>query len=132
MRWQSLSHQPYPSLSVDIFYLLHYHTIVGMFHICTNAKVTDFTSFCTFVITNKVLYPILLFPLLSHSKLLPIWNVTDRQIEGQNSSPLVPKVFFSLSVHGSTRRRNSTGLAEPWDGWPSELEKLACEFKFRE
>jgi hypothetical protein len=34
--------------------------------------------------------------------------------------PLLPKFFFSLSVRGPTRRRNSTGLAELWGGWPIE------------
>jgi hypothetical protein len=36
--------------------------------------------------------------------------------------PLLPKFFFfPLSVRGPTRRRNSTGLAELWGGWPIEL-----------
>jgi hypothetical protein len=35
--------------------------------------------------------------------------------------PLLPKFFFfPLSARGPTRRRNSTGLAELWGGWPSE------------
>ena len=29
--------------------------------------------------------------------------------------------FFPLSARGPTRRRNSTGLAELWGGWPIEL-----------
>jgi hypothetical protein len=29
--------------------------------------------------------------------------------------------FSSLSARGPTRRRNSTGLAELWGGWPIEL-----------
>jgi len=28
--------------------------------------------------------------------------------------------FFPLSARGPTRRRNSTGLAELWGGWPIE------------
>ena len=45
---------------------------------------------------------------------------TDRQI----STPLSPLFlfFFPLSARGPTRRRNSTGLAELWGGWPIELE----------
>jgi hypothetical protein len=31
--------------------------------------------------------------------------------------------FFPLSARGPTRRRNSTGLAELWGGWPIEPEK---------
>jgi hypothetical protein len=35
--------------------------------------------------------------------------------------PLLPKFFFfPLSARGPTRRRNSTGLAELWGGWPIE------------
>ena len=37
--------------------------------------------------------------------------------------------YFSLSTRGPTRRRNSTGLAELWGGWPIEpvLFKM-CNF----
>ena len=39
--------------------------------------------------------------------------------------PLLPKFFFfSLSARGPTRRRNSTGLAELWGGWPIELDSV--------
>ena len=42
--------------------------------------------------------------------------------------PLLPKFFFfPLSARGPTRRRNSTGLAELWGGWPIELgTSIAC------
>jgi hypothetical protein len=36
--------------------------------------------------------------------------------------PLFPKFFFSLSARGPTRRRNSTGLAKLWGGWPIKRE----------
>jgi hypothetical protein len=36
--------------------------------------------------------------------------------------PLFPKFFFSLSAQGPTRRRNSTGLAKLWGGWPIEQD----------
>ena len=32
--------------------------------------------------------------------------------------------FFPLSARGPTRRRNSTGLAELWGGWPIELVRF--------
>jgi hypothetical protein len=39
--------------------------------------------------------------------------------------PLLPKLFFfPLSARGPTRRRNSTGLAELWDGWLIERASL--------
>jgi hypothetical protein len=37
------------------------------------------------------------------------------------NTPLSLTSFFSLSPRGPTRRRNSTGLAELWGGWPIEL-----------
>jgi hypothetical protein len=41
------------------------------------------------VCTKNVFYPILLFPLLTHPKLLPLWSVPDGRTEGQISSPPV-------------------------------------------
>jgi hypothetical protein len=39
----------------------------------------------------------------------------------KSQHPLLPKFFFfPLSARGPTRRRNSTGLAELWGGWPIE------------
>ena len=46
---------------------------------------------------------------------------TDRRTE-KILHPLLPKFFFfPLSARGPTRRRNTTGLAELWGGWPIEL-----------
>ena len=63
--------------------------------------------------------------LLSHPKLLPFGAL---QTEGRMDNilhPLLPKLFFfSLSARGPTRRRNSTGLAELWDGWLIERASL--------
>ncbi len=70
------------------------------------------------VCTKNVIYPILWFLLLIYSKLLPLWSITDRQTDRENSSPPVTQVFFSLSTWGPTCRCNSTGLAELWGGWP--------------
>jgi len=59
----------------------------------------------------------LLFPtyLPQADSLLERSGQTDRFLH-----PLFPKFFFSLSARGPTRRRNSTGLAELWGGWPIE------------
>jgi len=35
--------------------------------------------------------------------------------------------FFPLSARGPTRRRNSTGLAELWGGWPIEQALIKVE-----
>ena len=96
------------------------------------AKVTDFLSFCPFgisiflfslselVCTKYVFYPILLFPLLTHPKLLHLWSVTDRQTNF--NTPCYLSYFIPLSARGPTRRRNSTGLAELWGRWPIEQD----------
>jgi hypothetical protein len=42
-------------------------------------------SLSELVCTNKEFYPIILLPLLSHPKLLPLWSVTDRQTEGRTT-----------------------------------------------
>ena len=73
------------------------------------------------VCTKNVFYPILLFPLLSHPKLLPLWSVPDRQTN-LNTPFTLTSFFCPLSARGPTRRRNSTGLAELWGGWPIEQD----------
>jgi hypothetical protein len=45
------------------------------------------------VCTKNVFYPILLFPLLSHPKLIPFWSVPDGQ-KDRFLHPLLPKFFF--------------------------------------
>jgi hypothetical protein len=45
------------------------------------------------VCTKNVFYPILLFPLLSHPKLLPLWSVPDRQKDREISAPPVTVGF---------------------------------------
>jgi len=47
------------------------------------------------------------------------------QTEKFQHPPLPKFFFFPLSVRGPTRRRNSTGLAELWGGWPIERDKRA-------
>ena len=77
------------------------------------------------VCTKNIFYPILLFPLLSHPKLLPLWSVPDRRTDNILHPPLPKFFFFPLSARGPTRRRNSTGLAKLWGGWPIELVILS-------
>jgi hypothetical protein len=54
------------------------------------------------------------------------------QTEGQrnlNTPFALISFFFPLSARGPTRRRNSTGLAELWGGWPIEQASLViCNF----
>jgi hypothetical protein len=46
-------------------------------------------SLSELVCTKNVFYPILLFPLLSHPKLLPLWSVTDERTDREISTPPV-------------------------------------------
>ena len=45
-------------------------------------------------------------------------------MDRQNSSPLIPSKINSLSGWGPARRRNSTGLAKLWGGWPIEQDLM--------
>ncbi len=60
--------------------------------------------------TKNVFYPILLFPLLSHPKLITFWSITDRQI----STPLVPLVFSFFHWVRGALPAGATLL-----GWPN-------------
>jgi hypothetical protein len=97
-------------------------------------KVTDFISFWPFGISifpfltigismyQKRILPHFIILLLSYPKLLPLWSGTDRRTDGRTAffTPSYISSFFSLNGRGPTRRRNSTGLAELWCGWPIE------------
>ncbi len=73
------------------------------------------------VCTKKVPYPIHC-SLLIYPKLILLWSVTDSGLSGCIfHHPCSLNSFFSLSTRGPTHRRNSTGLAELWGGWPIEL-----------
>jgi hypothetical protein len=118
MRWQSLFHLPSlqtPSLCKSI--------VVP--YVDTNAKVTNFFPFCTIGISmyQKSILPYFLFPLLSHPNLIPFWSVPDGQTNF-NTPCYLSSFFFPLSARGHTRRRNSTGLAKLWVGWPIELVSI--------
>ena len=99
------------------------------------AKVTDFLSFCPFGISifhfltigismyQKRILPYFIIPCTfspQASSPLERYRQTDRRTDNI-LHPLLPKFFFfPLSARGPTRRRNSTGLAELWGGWPIE------------
>jgi hypothetical protein len=97
------------------------------------AKVTDFLYFCPFGIS---IFPFLTIGISMHQKcILPYFIITSTfspqaysllKCSGQTTffTPCYRSSFFSLSAQGPTRRRNSTGLAELWGGWPIELDTL--------
>ena len=88
-----------------------------------NAKVTNFFPFCTIGISmyQKRILPYFIIPSTfspQASSPLERYRQTDKF-----QHPLLPKFYFFSTERGRgpTRRRNSTGLAELWGGWPIEL-----------
>jgi len=92
----------------------------------TNAKVTNFFPFRTIGISmyQKRILPYFIIPsTFSPQASSPLSH--HRQTEGRTKifTPCyLSPFFFPLSARGPTRRRNSTGLAELWGGWPIELD----------
>ncbi len=94
--------------------------------VCTQiAKVT--ASFSLFalselVCTKKVPYPIHYSSYLFTPSLFSFEALRTDSLSSPFTHHLFPKFFyFPLSAWGPTRRRNSTGRAELWGGWPIEL-----------
>jgi len=74
---------------------------------------------------QKRILPYIIIPYFLTPSFFPFGALqTDGRTVGQISTPLSPLFlfFFPLSARGPTRRRNSTGLAELWGGWPIERE----------
>ena len=75
------------------------------------------------VCTKNVFYPILLFPTFSPQASSPLERSRQRDRQTNFNTPCyLSSFFFPLSARGPTRRRNSTGLAELWGGWPIEQD----------
>jgi hypothetical protein len=53
--------------------------------------------------------------------MVPQQTTYDTKKGGRQNDVGLSSFFFPLSARGPTRRRNSTGLAELWGGWPIEL-----------
>ena len=93
-------------------------------YVDTNAKVTKFFPFCTIGISmyQKRILPYFIIPYFLTPSFFPFGAL---QTEGQrnlNTPPYLSSFFFPQSARGPTRRRNSTGLAEQWGGWPIEQD----------
>jgi len=87
-----------------------------------NAKVTNFFPFCTIGISmyQKRILPYIIIPYFLTPSFFPFGAF---RTEGRTTffTPCyLSSFFFPLSARGPTRRRNSTGLAELWGGWPIE------------
>ena len=100
------------------------------------AKVTDFLSFCPFGISifpfltigismyQKRILPYFIIPYFLTPSFFPFGALrTDRRTDF-NTPCYLSSFFFPLRARGPTRRRNSTGLAELWGGWP--IEQVRC------
>ncbi len=72
------------------------------------------------VCNKNVIHPILLFPLLSYPKLLPLWSVTDRRTTFV--TPCSLSSFFSLSARAPPA--GATQLGWPNYGVDGRLNKL--------
>jgi hypothetical protein len=88
------------------------------------STVTNFFPFCTIGISmhQKLFLPYFIIPsTFSPQASSPLSH--HRQTEGRTTffTPCYLSYFIPLSARGPTRRRNSTGLAELWGGWPIEL-----------
>jgi hypothetical protein len=79
-----------------------------------------------FVCTKNVFYPILLFPLLSHPKLLPLWSVPD----GQHSSPPVTYFFFYWHWARGALPAGATLLGWPNYGVDGRLNKAREDYSW--
>ena len=83
---------------------------------------TNFFPFCTIGISmyQKRTLPYIIIPYFLTPSFFPFGAL---QTEGRTTffTPrYLSSFFFPLSARGPTRRRNFTGLAELWGGWPIE------------
>ena len=110
------------SLYVDTFSLLHYHTTIGMFHMCQyeGDRLNLFLHFCNY--RQSIIAYFIIPSTFSLRASSPLEHY--RRTEGWTKffTPCSLSYFFSLSAQGPTRRHNSTGLAKLWGGWPIEQE----------
>ncbi len=104
-------------------HLLYCKTIVVPY-VDTNAKVTNFLPFRTNGISmSKIIFTQFYYSLYF---LTPSFFPFKPSQTEKFLHPLLPKFFFfPLSAQGPTRRRNATGLAELWGGWPIELDYVS-------
>jgi len=94
------------------------------------AKVTNFFPFCTIGISmyqKRILLYLIIPSTFSPQASSPLER--SRQTEGRTTffnTCYLSSFFFPLSARGPTRRRNSTGLAKLWGGWPIEQADRGC------
>ena len=102
------------------------------------AKVTNFLPFCTIGISmyQTCISLYLLFPLLSHPKLLPLWSITDRRMDGRTDgrttffTPCYLSSFFSTERAGPYPQAHSTWAGRTM-GWMADWTRgLEDSFSF--
>jgi hypothetical protein len=71
---------------------------------------------------QKRILPYFIIPYFLTPRFFPFGALRTDGQRNLNTPCYLSSFFFPLSARGPTRRRNSTGLAELWGGWPIELE----------
>ena len=71
---------------------------------------------------QKRILPYFIIPYFLTPSFFPFGALRTEGQRNFNTPRYLSSFFFPLSARGPTRRRNSTGLAELWGGWPIELE----------
>jgi len=126
---QSVANSMFRNVSFNFATAISKFDTFSSYHIVRTriAKVTNFFPFCTIGISmyQKRILPYFIIPSTfspQASSPLSHHRRTDR-LQHCNTPFTLTSFFFPLSARGPTRRRNSTGLAELWGGWPKEREK---------
>jgi hypothetical protein len=102
-------------LYLEIYTISSYHIVRTRI-----TKVTNFLPFCTIGISmyqKRILPYFIILSTFSPHASSPFGAFQTEKFQ----HPFHPYFFPPLSAQGPTRRRNSTGLAELWGGWPIEL-----------
>jgi len=108
--------QPY---TVDTFSLYDHSSSICRYQ-CEGDKLFPFLHYQNYYVP-KAYFTLYIIPYLFTPSWFPFRALRTNGLSGcLFHHPLFPKFFFSLSARGPTRRRNSTGLAELWGGWPIE------------
>jgi hypothetical protein len=71
---------------------------------------------------QKRILPYFIIPYFLTPSFFPFGAFRTEGRTNLNTPRYLISFFFPLSARGPTRRRNSTGLAELWGGWPIEQE----------
>jgi len=131
---QSVANLMFRNVSFNFATTISKFDTFSLYHIVRTriAKVTNFFPFCTIGISmyQKLILPYFSIPSTFSPQASSFGALqTDGRRDRFQHPFTLTSFFFPLSARGPTCRRNSTGLAELWGGWPIEQEDvmlLAC------